>query len=334
MGKCRDQTTHLLAVYLSLLALGVLMELGFPLDSPFTSHSQDSRQNFMPLRALREKTSVEGDVDINKWRMAAVRLVIQSVSEPNVDVMNFSSLTGSDGPSVLNAANLTEEDNIRVYDDTNAREFVSDSNVLVNEEKRHPNIITHKVKFSTEFNAFDELTNLLTTSKTHCLAVHSLPWPTDYQDGARYRCSVHTFSDCHRRYSGNKLKKFDKLCPRHTRPGYEVNPVSMNPTSGGEGKKKLHKITIDAHYTFLEDLKGLKPSQRLRLDTKFDLAGLNSLHKYEITKRLLQMLRWTLTHRGYQLVRSSADSDDLFQYLHQEDLQPPLHVLTLWHRRS
>lgn len=44
----------------------------------------------------------------------------------------------------------------------------------------------------------------------------------------------------------------------------------------------------------------------------------------------LQVFRWLLPRNGYLLVRSSADGDDLLQYLQQEGLQEPLHILTLW----
>ncbi|KAK3888497.1 hypothetical protein Pcinc_007456 [Petrolisthes cinctipes] len=99
-------------------------------------------------------------------------------------------------------------------------------------------------------------------------------------------------------------------------------------------------LTVDTYTTFQKEVKELllfprhtpvhSPPQTLKLTIILDLAGLNSLHKYEIISKFLKVMRRDLNGRGYQLVRSSADATHLLPLLLQEHLHPPFPILTLW----
>nr|XP_045600651.1 uncharacterized protein LOC123759586 [Procambarus clarkii] len=182
--------------------------------------------------------------------------------------------------------------------------------------------------------------------------------------GTIYPCNVHSFNERNRNALASNTKRLGKRYPRQAWSGHEVissktnatmtdatviknvtkthlkraNPTERSVgrwparTTNGKEVENYQTVTVDGHYTFLQDLEALNLHQRLRLDAKFDLAELNSLHKYEIIRKLLQELRGVLVRRGYQLLGSSTDGVDLLQYLRQEGPQRPLHVLTLWRR--
>nr|XP_053654635.1 uncharacterized protein LOC128703816 [Cherax quadricarinatus] len=375
------RTTHLLAIYLSLLALGVLVELELPIEPPILLNSlplEDVRKSRQPFR---DDTRLQ---HLSDHYNTPSTLLLPNVSEPGTDFdfsprLNYDELlTTSYNPFDLYIGMYGVSVTARAYVDAHVSQFVSDRSVLIdnqNSDSRHKtksdeNVILRKYKFSTEVNAYDELAYLLTTSKTHCLTVESVSQPRHSSGGSRYRCSIHIFSECERKTSWSKTKKFGKRCSRDTRPAYkvhpaserltktnsngtfptkteykipdltEIHPIKVNPmkaqkswTEGvtSEGEATHHTVTVDAHYTFLKNLKTLGSHQRLLLHTIFDLAGLNSLHRYEIIRRLVQVMSWVLSRRGYQLVHSSAKVEDLLQYLQQEGLQRPLLVLTLWH---
>ncbi|KAK4290002.1 hypothetical protein Pmani_037069 [Petrolisthes manimaculis] len=107
-------------------------------------------------------------------------------------------------------------------------------------------------------------------------------------------------------------------------------------------KSSPYSITlkVDTYTTFQKEVKELllfprhtpvhSPPQTLKLTIILDLAGLNSLHKYEIISKFLKVMRRDLISRGYQLVRSSADATHLLPLLLQEHLHPPFPILTLW----
>nr|XP_045612412.1 uncharacterized protein LOC123766975 [Procambarus clarkii] len=371
------QTTRLLVVYLSLVALGVLLEIELSQDPPDALSSRPPVvEDPGPLRALREDARLAGGAeDASK---TTVRSIPKSVSDSDLsqNILTFELPSGD--PVNLYRDVDGDDRSANPYGVAYGSQVVSDGSVLTGNDASHvsrykprTDAVRRKIRVSAELNAFDELVNLLTPSPAHCLAVDTLTRPRPPSQGSRYRCYLHSLNQCENVVRGKRKRK-RKRCPGTARLGYAVNPASVDlsevlpsedkttqtvvknltktqlsnsdlikksldrrwqegaATGGGD---TLHKtITVNARCAFLEDLKTLRLHQQLLLDITFDLAGLNSLHKYEIIRKLVQELRWVLARGGYLLIRSSADGGDLQHYLQQEGLQRPLHVLTLLRR--
>ncbi|XP_071552438.1 uncharacterized protein [Panulirus ornatus] len=365
MTECsrRVQTTRLLVVYLTLLALGVLFETELLFDPLLALYAYPPEANTGFSQSLRKKISV-GNAIQYEYRMKAESSTSALLSITELGAAKMGVSPGVNYVELLTISEVPKGSNTRYNGVEHKQDDIDVLNKEISPARYHKKLhswgVTSKAKLLKEINAFDELNDLLTTSTTRCLMVDSLSPPRNPQKLSKYRCSVHNFSECHHKSSTNK--RYSKLCSRYVRHSYDVKPVTSGPGSlnpfqtdsiktdpsktqviktqdlwrqeeeaSGDVKTSHHKITVDAHYTFLEDLRSLGSSQRLTLDTKFDLAGLNAIHKYEIVGRLLQAVRWALTQRGYHLMRSSADEASLLQYLHQEGFQEPVHVLTLWH---
>ncbi|XP_042856564.1 uncharacterized protein LOC122243143 [Penaeus japonicus] len=354
MSQCSVlSSSHLLLGYLILLVLVMVLEVQYTLDAklPLDILPRGHRNRRRILKSGELEARIGPPPDGEAGVTVGPGAAPQNDSELGGEFMDFSPRV-----SYYDAAGSTEapsEGNSRQGDLGGASSPVSQGPPPLREVTPVPSIRPPKaIKVSPEVNAFNELVDLLTASKTHCLALD--PETKRRRGKALYRCSVHKQSDCRQRVpSGKQNKAYPKKCRsgsrdrRKYKPGYEIDPLahkwpgdtpfasSANAIEGSwsegeaEGATK-YTLTVDADYTFMEEIKKLKYWPLVTFDTKFDLAGLNSLHKYEIVWKLLQVLRWLLPRNGYLLVRSSADGDDLLQYLQEEGLQEPLHILTLW----
>ncbi|XP_027222436.2 uncharacterized protein [Penaeus vannamei] len=354
MSQCSVlSSSHLILVYLILLALVMVLEVQYTLDAklPLDILPRGNRNRRRVLKSVEQEArsrTLEGEVgprNFGDGGTVGPEAVSQNDSDFNSEFVDYSPRV-----SYYDVLGSTE---VPSAGSSRKNEFAASPSVSQGfPPLREVNPVSSSrpqknIKVSPEVNAFDDLIDLLTASQTHCLV--------DEAKGRRgkhsYRCSVQKHRDCRQRLLKGKQTQYSRKCHsgkrgrRKYKPSYEVNPLSYkwnedtaltsNTIQGswdeGEaGGATKYSLTVDADYTFMEEMKKLKFSPLITFDTKFDLAGLNSLHKYEVVWKLLQVFRWLLPRNGYLLVRSSADGDDLLQYLQQEGLQEPLHILTLW----
>ncbi|XP_063597657.1 uncharacterized protein LOC134774228 [Penaeus indicus] len=349
MSQCSVlSSSNLILVYLILLALVMVLEVQYTLDAklPLDILPRGNRNRRRMLKSVERETKTRtqvGPTNFGAGVTVGPEAVSQNDSEFNREFIDYSPRV-----NYYDVLGSTEVPRVGISrkSDFGASSSGSQGDPPLREASPMPPSKPQKnIKVSPEANAFDDLVDLLTASKTHCLV--------DEAKGRRgkhsYRCSVQTQRDCRQRLL--KGKQYSRKCNsgkrdrRKYKPSYEVNPLSYkwdgntaftsntirgSWDEGEAGGAVKYSITVDADYTFMEEIKKLKFSPLITFDTKFDLAGLNSLHKYEVVWKLLQVFRWLLPRNGYLLVRSSADRYDLLQYLQQEGLQEPLHILTLW----
>lgn len=305
MSQCSVlSSSHLILVYLTLLALVMVLEVQYTLDAKLPMDILP-RGNRNRRRILKSAEGEVGPTNVEAGVTVGPKALSQNDSEFDSELMEYSPRV-----SYYDVLGSTEVPRVGISrkSEFGASSSGSQRSPPLREASPLPSSKPQKnIKVSPEVNAFDDLVDLLTASKTHCLV--------DEAKGRRgkhsYRCSVQKQRDCRQRLlKGKQKKQYSRKCisgnraRRKYKPSYEVNPLSYkwdgdtaftsntirgSWDEGEAGGATKYSITVDADYTFMEEIKKLKFSPLITFDTKFDLAGLNSLHKYEVVWKLLQV---------------------------------------------
>ncbi|XP_066952377.1 uncharacterized protein [Macrobrachium rosenbergii] len=340
MGCSQFHPLQLLVFYCALLLLGILFEV----DLPFSRGLYDKKLEDIVLQ-VQQKGAMQLGRDSGRKLMTSYLRSLESkeFERPYQSVSKSVSLSKSEYNKNTDLRNLLKRKN-KIKDNLTIENFDSHPSAHYNQKRT--------LKLSSELNAFDEIVQLLTVPTTFCaelvssFAVNSSPVPF-------YHCSVRNLGRCFTSNSGygHYSYQFSQNCFKSKKiAGYDVSPAKLLPNmdrnsrvhsmGAGDNRKgivdeiKAQKINVDNSYIFVEEFKDLKYMPVIRLDLKLNLAGLNSLHKYEVLSKLLKVIRWVLNKQGYHLERSSADGHLLHDYLHQEGVQQPLYIYTIWHLYS
>ncbi|XP_064107578.1 uncharacterized protein LOC135216327 isoform X2 [Macrobrachium nipponense] len=341
MGCSQFHPVQLLVIYCALLLLGILFEL----DLPFNRGLYDKKLEDIVLQ-VQQKGVMQLERDHGRKLMKSdLRRFLESkeFERPYQSVSKSVSFPRSEYEKNTDLRNLLKRKN-KFKDNLMIENFDSYSSVHYKQKRN--------IKVSSELNALDEIILLLTVPRTFCaelvssFAVNSSPVPF-------YHCSARNLGRCFASNSGygHYSYQFTQNCFKNKKlAGYDVSSAkllqdmdrnsqvhSMDASDNRKGivdEIEAQKINVDNTYIFVKEFMDLKYLPVIRLDYKLNLAGLNSLHKYEVLSKLLKVIRWVLKKQRYHLERSSADSRHLHDYLHQEGLQQPLYIYTIWHLHS
>ncbi|XP_068233873.1 uncharacterized protein [Palaemon carinicauda] len=335
MGCYRFQPLHLFAIYCTLIVFGMLIELDIPIDKGFYDKKLEN-----PILQAKQKGTMKVSREERGRKPYLRRFFENKVFErPHQNVSENDLLPNSEYDRKSNPRKQKRKSQNSSGKNYDAGNFDSPPNIPYNHEQR-------MLKLSPELNAFDEIVKFLSVPITFCAELFSSfmikTYPVPF-----YHCSTRNLGRC---YSSNSGYNHPQNCFKNKKiVGYNISPakllpranrnISSHPTNdnnriNGVDEIEAQKITVNDTYLFINEFKDLKYTPLMRLDFELNLDGLNSIHKYEVLSKLLKVLRWVLNEHGYHLERSSADSRLLHDYLHQEGLQQPLHIYTIWHHYS